>query len=86
MKQDEEDMNNDNNQSVIAIKLKNAKQKFVNYVESDSDEMTFSDEEGFIDDEQIKHNEETDDKSDDDDPLPIEKANRKLKAKKQEEE
>ncbi|KAL6428506.1 hypothetical protein ACFW04_007864 [Cataglyphis niger] len=87
MEQDEEDMNDDNNQSVIAIKLKNAKQKFVNNVESDSDEMTFSDEEGFIDDEQIKHNEETDDKSDDDDddPLPIEKANRKLKAKKQEE-
>lgn len=79
-------MNNDDNQSVFAVKLKKTKQKFANNVKSDSDEMAFSDEEEFIDDEQVKHNEETDDESDDDDPLPIEKANKKLKAKKQEEE
>ncbi|XP_029677473.1 probable 28S rRNA (cytosine(4447)-C(5))-methyltransferase [Formica exsecta] len=86
LEQDGEDMNNDDNQSVFAVKLKKTKQKFANNVKSDSDEMAFSDEEEFIDDEQVKHNEETDDESDDDDPLPIEKANKKLKAKKQEEE
>ncbi|XP_070149849.1 28S rRNA (cytosine(4447)-C(5))-methyltransferase [Polyergus mexicanus] len=86
LEQDEEDMNDDDNQSVFAVKFKKTKQKFANNVKSDSDEMTFSDEEGLIDDEQVKHNEETDDESDNDDPLPIEKANKRLKAKKQEEE
>lgn len=80
MEQDEEDMNDDD-KPLFAAKLKKAKQKFVNNVESDSESMTFSDEEEYIDDE---HNEETDDKSDDD--LPIEKANKKLKKKKQKEE
>lgn len=84
MEQDEENMNDDN-QLVFAAKFKKSKQKFLSNVESDSEEMTFSNEEEFIDDEQVGCNEEADNKSDDD-LLPIEKVNKKLKKKKQEEE
>lgn len=85
MEQDEENMNDDN-QSLFAANFKKSKQKFLNNIESDSEEMTFSDEEEFIDDEQVECNEEADTKSDNDDLLPIEKVNKKLKKKKQEEE
>ncbi|GAB1859752.1 Putative RNA methyltransferase NOL1 [Camponotus japonicus] len=83
MEQDEEDMDDDD-QLHFAAKFKKSKQKFLNNAESDSEEMTFSEEES-IDDEQIECNEEADNKSDDD-LLPIEKVNKKLKKKKQEEE
>ncbi|KAL0109111.1 hypothetical protein PUN28_014305 [Cardiocondyla obscurior] len=67
--------------------LKRKKQKFMeNSIESDNEEMAFSDEEESAENEQMEEDSDKTDTSDDDDLLPIEKANKKLKKKKEKEE
>ncbi|XP_012220329.1 uncharacterized protein [Linepithema humile] len=89
MEQDEEEENDESDDDdLLPIKKANTKLKKKKQKESDSDEIALSDEEESVDDDQMEQDEEeeNDESDDDDDLLPIEKANIKLKKKKQKEE
>lgn len=87
--EDEEDTSEDDNLLISTVKSKRTKQKFIkNNIENseDSEEMDSNDEES-VSDEQTEQDEDENNRSDDEDELlPIERANKKLKKKVQKEE
>lgn len=84
----EKDMSKDNNFRISTIKSKKVKQKFINNIENNenSEGMESSDEERSVSNEETEQDENENNVSDDDELLPIEKANKRLRRKIQEEE
>ncbi|XP_012061473.1 PREDICTED: probable 28S rRNA (cytosine(4447)-C(5))-methyltransferase [Atta cephalotes] len=84
--ENEEDTSKDDNQLLSATKskknLKKTKKFMEDNIESDSEEIVSNDEEESTEDEQMEEDGKESDESDDDDLLPIEKANKKLEKEK----